>query len=360
MIAADAVRGLYGAAVGSVTLAALAVHRPGGHIAVNYGGAPAGDWGGPRVKIALLSKAFPNRYFGFSLLYLLSNGLYLPARVLAAVARAAVPIVLNQNGVFYPAWYPHDWRRENARMASVHALANYVLYQSKFCRQCAHDFLGPRAGEEEILYNAVDTTRFVPPPPRPPGRPFSFLVTGKIGPSTAYRLTASIEGLAAARRAGLEAALTIGGLLEPRIKANASLLAERSGVGPLVQFTGPYNARKAPSLYQGADAYLMLKHNDPCPNVVLEALACGLPVLYSASGGVPELVGTQAGIGLAVGDGFDEVSWPSPAAIAEGMMQVMQGREQMSTAARLRAETQFDLASWLARHATVFRRLLTA
>jgi glycosyltransferase involved in cell wall biosynthesis len=102
----------------------------------------------------------------------------------------------------------------------------------------------------------------------------------------------------------------------------------------------------------------MLKQNDPCPNVVLEALSCGLPVLYSASGGVPELVGTQAGIGLAVDEGFDEVSVPTPTAIAEGMAQIMQHREPMSQAARVRAVAHFDLSIWLDRHAALFAGLL--
>jgi glycosyltransferase involved in cell wall biosynthesis len=42
---------------------------------------------------------------------------------------------------------------------------------------------------------------------------------------------------------------------------------------------------------RSCDVFLNLSENDPCPNVVLEALASGLPVLYKPSGGVPELVG---------------------------------------------------------------------
>jgi glycosyltransferase involved in cell wall biosynthesis len=43
------------------------------------------------------------------------------------------------------------------------------------------------------------------------------------------------------------------------------------------------------------DVYLAPSRNDPCSNALLEALACGLPAVYRASGGHPELVG-EAGV----------------------------------------------------------------
>lgn len=39
------------------------------------------------------------------------------------------------------------------------------------------------------------------------------------------------------------------------------------------------------------DIYITASRNDPCSNAVIEALACGLPVLYLNDGGHPELVG---------------------------------------------------------------------
>jgi glycosyltransferase involved in cell wall biosynthesis len=39
------------------------------------------------------------------------------------------------------------------------------------------------------------------------------------------------------------------------------------------------------------DVYITASQNDPCSNAVIEALACGLPVLYRNDGGHPELVG---------------------------------------------------------------------
>ncbi len=39
------------------------------------------------------------------------------------------------------------------------------------------------------------------------------------------------------------------------------------------------------------DIYITASQNDPCSNALIEALACGLPVLYRNDGGHPELVG---------------------------------------------------------------------
>ena len=45
------------------------------------------------------------------------------------------------------------------------------------------------------------------------------------------------------------------------------------------------------------DVFITASRFESCPNIVLEALACGLPVLYHKSGGTPELVG-EAGFGF--------------------------------------------------------------
>jgi glycosyltransferase involved in cell wall biosynthesis len=44
-------------------------------------------------------------------------------------------------------------------------------------------------------------------------------------------------------------------------------------------------------LLRSQDIYLAASLDDPCSNALLEALACGLPAAFAASGGHPELVG---------------------------------------------------------------------
>jgi glycosyltransferase involved in cell wall biosynthesis len=168
----------------------------------------------------------------------------------------------------------------------------------------------------------------------------------------------SIEGIAAARRGGVEVRLKVAGGVDPRVGAAAQRRIEELRLGKLVEFLGPYDWKQAPAIYRSADAYLMTKNNDPCPNSVLEAMSSGLPVLYSASGGVPELVGTDAGVGLAVPESFEEDVVPEPAAIAEGMNTIIRQQPAFSAAARRRAMERFDLPQWLARHDAVFEQAL--
>jgi glycosyltransferase involved in cell wall biosynthesis len=352
-----AMRAAYRCAVGTATLAALPFRRLD-ELAVFYAGARPGDFGGTLVKVRLLQARFPQRRFGFSLVYMLSNAIYLPQFAVDAVRAAGVPVVLNQNGVFYRGWFPNGWERENARMAQVHAAADHVFYQSEFCRRSAERFLGPRAGSSEILYNGVDTDFFVPWTGPRLDRPFTFVTTGKFDTAMGYRLTSAIDGLAAARRGGLDVRLDIAGVMSPDVAITAHAQIGRLGVSDAVSLKGPYSGSQAPAIYQAADAYLMTKHNDPCPNAVLEALACGLPVLYSASGGVPEQVGDRAGIGLPVPETFEVDVTPDPTAMAEGMARVIHGRAAMAQAARERAVACFDLKDWLNRHDAVFHQQL--
>lgn len=355
------IRALYRGLIGAATVAALPARARHGKLVVYYGGARAGDHGGTLVKVRLLQTRYPEARVGFSLVYMLSNAIYLPQPVIDTLRSAGIPVVLNQNGVFYPGWYPFDWQAENARMARVHGAADHVFYQSEFCRRCAEKFLGPRTGRSEILYNAVDTNHFAPlsePRQRKPDAPFTFLATGKFDLAIGYRLMSSIAGIAAARRGGLDVRLTVAGGVDPTVRAEAQRRIEEHGLAEAVEFLGAYNSAQAPTIYQSAGAYLMTKNNDPCPNSVLEAMSSGLPVLYSASGGVPELVGTEAGVGLAVPESFEEDVVPEPAAIAEGMSRIIRQQAEFGAAARRRAVERFDLPQWLARHGAVFEEAL--
>lgn len=347
--------------------AALALHavvntllpfRPAS-VRVFYGGARAGDIGGPLVKVKRLRALFPECRWGFNVVYVLSNTPYLPDIALVLLKARGIPIVHNQNGVFYPGWYAGDWKAQNRRMARTFYRADYVFFQSEFCKRSAERYLGVREGAGEVLYNAVDTEIYRPheAPVTRAGRAYRFLLTGKIDNHLFYRIDSSVRGLADAVNMGLDAVLDIAGWVAPEAQAKTKALANDLGITDRVHLTGPYTQDQAPTIYQCADAYVMTKHNDPCPNTVLEALATGLPVLYSDTGGVGELVG-DAGIGLACVQSWDEPQVPEPKAIAQGMLDIAARHDMFSRMARARAVERFDLRHWEQRHGEVFARLI--
>ena len=64
---------------------------------------------------------------------------------------------------------------------------------------------------------------------------------------------------------------------------------------PLGRTLPPQPSDRLAELLRDHDVFVTARVNDPCSNALLEALACGLPAVYRASGGHPELVG-DAGV----------------------------------------------------------------
>jgi glycosyltransferase involved in cell wall biosynthesis len=65
-------------------------------------------------------------------------------------------------------------------------------------------------------------------------------------------------------------------------------LAERAGVGALIHFAGPRS--DVPEIFRSVDAFALPSMFEPFGNVVMEAMASGLPVLSSAQSGASELM----------------------------------------------------------------------
>jgi glycosyltransferase involved in cell wall biosynthesis len=123
--------------------------------------------------------------------------------------------------------------------------------------------------------------------------------------------------------------------------------------------SGQFAQTEAPALFQSAHILLHTKYNDPCPGVVIEAMASGLPVVYSASGGLPELVADIGGKGVPVETRFDREILPDPSALAACVEAVWQDHARYREAARDRAVTHFDQGAWTRRQLEVFGGLLS-
>ena len=303
---------------------------------------------GGTAKFQKLAGRFPNSPHDFNVLYLGSSGLPRDLRpLLWAARRRGVPVVVNQDGVGYPGWADVRTDAVNEPLRRALLGADHVLYQSEFCKRSADEFLGEARGAWEVLYNAVDTKRFTPPPARPTGGPVLLLGGDQ---TQRYRLELGLRTFAAL---AAETRLLVTG----RIVGDPAPLLDELGVRDRVEFLGRYAQRDAPAIYGRAHVLLHTKVNDPCPNVVLEAMACGLPVVYPASGGTVELVGDVAGLGVSHPDAWERDEPPAAEAMAAAVDRVLADLDAFSAAARARAVERFAIGPWLDRHGELFESL---
>jgi len=138
----------------------------------------------------------------------------------------------------------------------------------------------------EVIPNGADCERFSPAPERSPGKRLRVLCVSRL------IARKGVDDLIRALHALTEPAdLTIvgSGNLESELKALTSQL----GIGERVTFLGAHDHEALPDLYRAADLFVLPSHNEGMSNTVLEALASGLPVLLTPTGGTEELLDEQ-------------------------------------------------------------------
>ncbi|HZI94562.1 MAG TPA: glycosyltransferase family 4 protein [Patescibacteria group bacterium] len=122
-------------------------------------------------------------------------------------------------------------------------------------------------------------------------RPVRLLYVGLLIPRKGLRTL--IDALPLLKRAGHSFSLTIAGSGPDRAELQARAAA--ADVGDLVEFLGRVDDKDLPGLYRSADVFVFPSVKEGFGLVLVEAMACGLPVVASSAPPIPEVVG-PAGI----------------------------------------------------------------
>jgi glycosyltransferase involved in cell wall biosynthesis len=114
---------------------------------------------------------------------------------------------------------------------------------------------------------------------------------------------------------------------------------------------GPATQEELPAYYSSSDVFVAPTLADNLPYTVMEAMACGVPVVGSAVGGVPEQIE----------DGVTGILVPKaePAPLGAALVRLLQDREtlkRMGMAGRRRVLEQFDMSQFAQKYEEIFLR----
>jgi glycosyltransferase involved in cell wall biosynthesis len=188
-----------------------------------------------------------------------------------------VPVMVHYRGGEAPAFLE---RSVHLVRWSLRA-ANLLVVPSGFLREV----FGRYGIHSEALPNVVNVARFAGTARRARDAPH-IVVTRNLEPI--YDIGTALRAFARVRDQFPLARLSVAGG-GPERESLASL-ASALGVAEAVDFTGPLDRDQVADLCRSADVLVNPSLADNSPNSVLEALACGLPVVSTRVGGVPYIV----------------------------------------------------------------------
>jgi glycosyltransferase involved in cell wall biosynthesis len=269
---------------------------------------------------------------------------YTNLTVIPAARFARVPVVIGSQRQLGDLLTPRQFRAQ----AAAFRWCDAVLCNSR----AAADRLAEEGISPDKLFvigNALPAEAFAPAPAALPSGPGSLRVGMVARMNARYKNHSGFLRIARRihqRMPDVEFLLAGDGPLRGEFESEAQTL----GIADRMVFLG--DRRDIPAVMAALDVAVLTSDSESLSNVILEAMAAGLPVVAYRVGGNTELVNEERGKLVSGGDeeGF--------AAAVEGLLSAPSMRAQLGHNARKFAEDNFGLASVCARYEDCYRTLL--
>jgi glycosyltransferase involved in cell wall biosynthesis len=221
-------------------------------------------------------------------------------------------------------------------------LADRVVYQSQFARQWWQTVCGSTQAGSSVTYNGVNLNEFTSDGDEQP-------------PTDYYRLLMVEAHIGGGYERGLDTAVKLTHLLNQQMDRPVRLTVAGNVQGHLktywsrqaagmVDWAGVVPGNQIPALDRSAHLLFSADLNAACPNSVIEALACGLPVLAYATGSLPEIIAGDSGMVVPYGSNYWNLEDPDVTSLAKGAVEILINQEKYRGPARSRAEEAFGLS----------------
>jgi glycosyltransferase involved in cell wall biosynthesis len=208
-----------------------------------------------------------------------------------------------------------------------------VLTVSESSRHDIVDQMGVPPGRLHVVPVGMDPEAFGPRPgiARVPGR----IMTTASADMPLKGLAPLIEALAKVRTERDDAHLVVIG--KPKAKSRIPALVERLGLGRHIEFVKGVTTERIVELYAEAEVACVPSLYEGFSLPAVEAMACGVPVVGTTGGAVPEVIGRDGETGIVVPAG-------DPDALAQGILRALADpelRARLGAAGRARALARF-------------------
>lgn len=224
------------------------------------------------------------------------------------------------------------FRRSRAIVANSQEVAAYIVKR----------YWAPRQ-RIRVIYNGIDTARFHPAAAASPG---PIVTIGRVVEQKNHALFLEAAARLSALLPDTRFMIVGDGNLRPMLEGQA----QRAGIADRVTFAG--ERRDVEAILRAASLFWLTSRWEGLPNVVLEAMASGVPVVGTDVGGTRELV--RSGV-----DGFVVPSGDAAGFVAHSQALLLDAdlRQRFACAARARAE-EFSTAHMVTALSDLYDELL--
>lgn len=219
-------------------------------------------------------------------------------------------------------------------------IATKIVYQSEFSKNWWEAWYGKIPAPAIVLHNGIDLNLYSARQDNARQPPYRLLIVeGNLGGGydmgldNAVALTETLK-----EKYGLRIELVVVGKITDAHRARVETNSRAK-----IHWLGNLPREQIPGVMHSADALFSADLHPACPNVVIEALACGLPVVAFDTGAVHELVVGDAGKVVPYGGDPWNIEPPDIPALAGAAYDILQNQSRFSQAARARAQSALGL-----------------
>lgn len=284
-----------------------------------------------------------------------------PFKYLLEAKKRNIPIIQRLDGCYYFTVSGWKYPLYNLKAAITRRFfATFTIYQSEYSKYCAEKFLGKKfSSHSEIIYNGVDTDLF-----SPQGETIDLRDTSDqkiFFTASEFRRRDQIIPILETikqyeKKYNSNFKLVIAGSFSRELEGFSENILKY----PKVQYLGKIANSDLPKYERSADIFLFTHLNPPCPNNIIEAMSCGLPICGVADGAMPEIVmnGMNGTLIAPEGNGFWKSRHYDYDALSENIQKIFNQKSSYTTHSRATAEHRFTLDAMIEKYIISINKLL--